>query len=143
MPIQSSVFELIVSGQADSASQTCDSPTCRSSFGIFTRRHHCRHCGHLFCSSHTPYLVPLDQDARFHPDGSLSRACDQCYKAYLRWEDSRAASMNRIQQKLDARHMHAETEHNEQVDDAAEVPHRQAEFTVASSVPRDWNWSTF
>uniref|UniRef100_A0A093XU60 FYVE-type zinc finger-containing protein C9B6.03 n=1 Tax=Talaromyces marneffei PM1 TaxID=1077442 RepID=A0A093XU60_TALMA len=129
--------------KADSASQTCDSPTCRSSFGIFTRRHHCRHCGHVFCSSHTPYVVPLDQNARFHPEGSASRACDQCYKAYQRWEDCRAADMTRIQQKLDARHIHAQTQHEEQVDDSAEVPHRQTEFTVASSVPRDWNWSTF
>ncbi|KUL90281.1 hypothetical protein ZTR_01970 [Talaromyces verruculosus] len=128
--------------KADSASQTCDSPTCRSSFGIFTRRHHCRHCGHVFCSSHTPYVVPLDQNARFHPEGSPSRACDQCYKAYQRWEDSRAAGMTRIQQKLDARHI-AHAEHEEQADDSAEVPHRQTEFTVASSVPRDWNWSTF
>jgi hypothetical protein len=52
--------------------------------------------------------------------------------------------MSRIQQKLDARHIHAHTEHEEQADDSAEVvPHRQTEFTVASSVPRDWNWSTF
>lgn len=51
--------------------------------------------------------------------------------------------MTRIQQKLDARHIHPHTEHDEQADDAAEVPHRQTEFTVASSVPRDWNWSTF
>ncbi|KAH8699183.1 hypothetical protein BGW36DRAFT_377427 [Talaromyces proteolyticus] len=128
--------------KADAASQTCDSPTCRSSFGIFTRRHHCRHCGHVFCSSHTPYVVPLDQNARFHPEGAASRACDQCYKAYHRWEETRAARMSRIQQTLDERETQSdsgETEHNEQID----APHRQPEFAIASSVPRGWNWSTF
>lgn len=85
-------------------------------------------------------MIPLDQNARFHPEGSASRACDQCYKAYERWEESRAAGMSRIQQKLDSPDTQSQVEHEE---DAAEVPHRQTEFTVASSVPRDWNWSTF
>jgi hypothetical protein len=127
--------------QADAAAHTCDSPTCRSSFGIFTRRHHCRHCGHVFCASHTPYMVPLDQDARFHPEGAASRACDQCFKAYHRWEETRAA---RIQQKLDERESisdSGEAEHEEQT--TPETPHPQPEFTIASSVPRGWNWSTF
>ncbi|QKX61577.1 uncharacterized protein TRUGW13939_08729 [Talaromyces rugulosus] len=126
--------------KADAAAHTCDSPTCRSSFGIFTRRHHCRHCGHVFCASHTPYMVPLDQDARFHPEGSASRACDQCFKAYHRWEETRAA---RIQQKLDERESlsdSGEVEHDEQTPETAQ---RQPEFTIATSVPRGWNWSTF
>lgn len=85
-------------------------------------------------------MVPLDQDARFHPEGSASRACDQCFKAYHRWEETRAA---RIQQKLDERESlsdSGEVEHDEQTPETAQ---RQPEFTIATSVPRGWNWSTF
>jgi hypothetical protein len=136
--------------QADAASQSCDSPTCRSSFGLFLRRHHCRHCGHVFCSSHTPYMVPLDQDARFHPDGTPSRACDLCWKAYQRWEESRAAGLTRIQSLLDARKAGSISNNDFKagMSDASSQSdssslHQQQHHPVASSIPRDWNWSTF
>ncbi|KAL1978611.1 hypothetical protein VTN31DRAFT_1470 [Thermomyces dupontii] len=134
--------------KADSASQTCDSPTCRSSFGLFVRRHHCRHCGHIFCSAHTPFTIPLDQDARFHPEGTMSRACDQCYKAYLRWEEARAANLSRIQSMLDAGELNIdqqnspESSSDQQQDDSLSPSNRQSD-PIASSVPRDWSWSTF
>jgi hypothetical protein len=32
---------------------------CQSSFGIFRRKHHCRHCGHVFCDSCTPSQMRL------------------------------------------------------------------------------------
>ncbi|KAL1979643.1 hypothetical protein VTN96DRAFT_5405 [Rasamsonia emersonii] len=140
--------------KADSASQTCDSPTCRAFFGLFLRRHHCRHCGHVFCAAHTPHVVPLDQDARFHPDGTPSRACDLCWQAYQRWEESRAAGISRIQSMLDARKdgtissddlkatlSISDTSSQSQTSDSASD--NQTLDPVASSVPRDWNWSTF
>ncbi|KAI9372617.1 hypothetical protein BJX61DRAFT_506604 [Aspergillus egyptiacus] len=138
--------------KADSASSSCDSPTCRSSFGLFLRRHHCRHCGHVFCSSHTPHMVPLDQHARFHPEGVLSRACDLCWSAYQRWEESRAERLNKIQQQIDT------TDDPKKIEggspsatvDASLIEGRQSAPTtpgqnseVAASVPRGWNWSTF
>src|SRR5436853_2879696 len=68
--------------QPDEASSSCDSPKCRSSFNLFVRKHHCRHCGHIFCAEHIAYTIPLDQNAKFHPEGMQSRACDSCYKQY-------------------------------------------------------------
>jgi hypothetical protein len=126
--------------KADSASPNCDSPTCRSSFGIFLRRHHCRHCGHVFCASHTPHLVPLDQNARFHPDGVPSRACDLCWSAHLRWQENRSDRLNKIQNNMNAQQVGVSVPESE----TAENSESNAQSgEVAVSVPRDWNWSTF
>lgn len=138
--------------QADSASSSCDSPTCRSSFGLFLRRHHCRHCGHVFCSSHTPHVVPLDQNARFHPEGVPSRACDLCWSAYQRWEETRTDRLSKIQSSIDAQAKNGEGDSAENSDGletsqdsgrAALKANLPQTPEVAASVPRDWNWSTF
>ncbi|KAL4770230.1 hypothetical protein BDW60DRAFT_87413 [Aspergillus nidulans var. acristatus] len=139
--------------KADSASRSCDSPTCRSSFGLFLRRHHCRHCGHVFCSSHTPHVVPLDQEARFHPDGVPSRACDLCWSAYQRWEEARAERLSRIQQSIDSQDEDDQSSDGHSPTssvDASLAEGRKQEPTtpgqnseIAASVPRGWNWSTF
>ncbi|KAJ5241623.1 Zinc finger FYVE-related protein [Penicillium citrinum] len=134
--------------KADSASPNCDSPTCRSSFGLFLRRHHCRHCGHVFCSSHTPHMVPLDQDARFHPEGVSSRACDLCWSAYQRWEETRTNRLSKIQDSID-KNGEGETEHTEDLSASEEMNGATLKANlgqtaeIAASVPRDWNWSTF
>jgi hypothetical protein len=97
-------------------------------------------------------MVPLDQEARFHPEGTPSRACDQCYTAYQRWEETRTVGMTRIQGLLDARkagvisnnEFKAGMTASDEESDGSETP-REAHQPepVASSVPRDWNWSTF
>ena len=151
------MFTNKLSLQADSASPNCDSPTCRSSFGLFLRRHHCRHCGHVFCSSHTPHVVPLDQNARFHPDGVSSRACDLCWSAYQRWEESRTERLSKIQSLIDAQNNAAESdsesddntisEHSDSSPDEGSKPALAGVLghntEIAASVPRGWNWSTF
>ncbi|OQD68419.1 hypothetical protein PENDEC_c036G03860 [Penicillium decumbens] len=135
--------------KADSASPNCDSPTCRSSFGLFLRRHHCRHCGHVFCSSHTPHAVPLDQNARFHPDGVLSRVCDLCWSAHQRWEETRSDRLSKIQNSIDqARNGENSNESSnlgisQESGRAALKPDLGQSVEVAASIPRDWNWSTF
>ncbi|KAI9932308.1 hypothetical protein ASPWEDRAFT_111686 [Aspergillus wentii DTO 134E9] len=138
--------------KADSASPNCDSPTCRSSFGIFLRRHHCRHCGHVFCSSHTPHTVPLDQQARFHPEGVQSRACDLCWSAYNRWEENRSDRLNKIQSVIDAQQTGDDAsqvssdgsdDEGPQPKSAATPPGLPQGTEIAASVPRGWNWSTF
>ncbi|EFR04274.1 hypothetical protein MGYG_07283 [Nannizzia gypsea CBS 118893] len=135
---------------ADSASPSCDSPVCKSFFGIFVRRHHCRHCGHVFCSSHTPYTIPLDQNARFHPDGIPSRSCDLCWAAYRRWEQARADRLNQIQHNLLANLNAPERSQGWAIEadrlsiadpDADSDEHQDG--MIATSVPRDWSWSTF
>ncbi|GES62178.1 FYVE domain protein [Aspergillus terreus] len=136
--------------KADSASPNCDSPTCRSSFGLFLRRHHCRHCGHVFCSSHTPHMVPLDQDARFHPNGVPSRACDLCWHAYQRWEEGRTERLTKIQQLIDAQHQQEATPEPDTAQPSPDEDAKKAlaavlgpSTEIAASVPRGWNWSTF
>jgi hypothetical protein len=146
--------------QADSLAQTCDSPVCRSSFGMFLRRHHCRHCGHVFCATHTPHMVPLDQNARFHPDGTPSRACDLCWSAYQRWEKTRVTRLNRIQRMLDNHKpvdnilhdpdarlslalSNSDDSNNDSQGSASSSVNRPPLEAIASSHPRDWNWSTF
>ncbi|KAL2854103.1 hypothetical protein BJX68DRAFT_232804 [Aspergillus pseudodeflectus] len=137
--------------KADSASSSCDSPTCRSSFGLFLRRHHCRHCGHVFCSSHTPHMVPLDQAARFHPEGVPSRACDLCWSAYQRWEEARTDRLNKIQHQIDTQDDDTNNPSGRTSTDSLDTPvadgRKSAPTTpgqeIAASVPRGWNWSTF
>ncbi|KAK2762317.1 hypothetical protein FQN54_001327 [Arachnomyces sp. PD_36] len=142
--------------KADSASPSCDSPTCRTSFGIFLRRHHCRHCGHVFCSSHTPHTVPLDQNARFHPDGVESRACELCWRAFKRWDETRSDRLDKIEREImeesntpsgastPSLPMRASEAHHIAIDSQSDFsPMNQQSDLAASSVPRDWNWSTF
>ncbi|CEL05613.1 Putative FYVE domain protein [Aspergillus calidoustus] len=137
--------------KADSASSSCDSPTCRSSFGLFLRRHHCRHCGHVFCSSHTPHMVPLDQAARFHPEGVPSRACDLCWSAYQRWEEARTDRLNKIQHQIDTQDDDTNSPSGRTSTESLDTPvadgRKSAPTTpgqeIAASVPRGWNWSTF
>lgn len=141
--------------KADAASPTCDSPTCRSSFGLFLRRHHCRHCGHVFCSSHTPHLVPLNQDAQFHPNGILSRACDMCWSAYQRWLEARSNRLSQARTEVETPRAgdnspddsHSDSGYSEASQDDGYRPALPAQIApnseIAASVPRDWNWSTF
>ncbi|KAI8334364.1 hypothetical protein BC941DRAFT_454550 [Chlamydoabsidia padenii] len=56
----------------------CAYSGCSKRFGLFTRRHHCRKCGDIFCSIHCSNYLRLNQDSEFHPQGFLSRGCDDC-----------------------------------------------------------------
>ncbi|KAK3065861.1 hypothetical protein LTS18_002305, partial [Coniosporium uncinatum] len=83
-----------MSKQPDSASIQCDYPSCTTTFSLYNRRHHCRRCGNLFCQPHSTRVVPLDQEARFHPKGPRSRSCDMCYSDYRAWHDARKSRSN-------------------------------------------------
>lgn len=130
----------------DEASPTCDSAQCRSNFNLFIRKHHCRHCGHIFCSSHVPHTIPLDQEAKFHPDGELSKACDTCHRQYQRWDTARS--------------LRRKDSEGSNEDDASSGPstplagpaghrriisggNRGQPQHPTNSVPKDWAWSTF
>lgn len=95
-------------------------------------------------------MIPLDQNARFHPDGVPSRACELCYSAYQRWEETRSKRLDRIQTLLDAQSGDptavkriANGEGQEESDHDAFVASLNQQSEIAASVPRDWNWSTF
>lgn len=62
----------------DSEAVGCNYQDCRSLFGLFERRHHCRRCGDIFCSKHCSNYFRLDQHAQFNMAGTLSRGCDRC-----------------------------------------------------------------
>jgi len=125
----------------DAASPTCDSPKCRSSFNLFVRKHHCRHCGHIFCSTHTPHTIPLDQQARFHPEGNQSRACEHCYHAYRRWDIARSLSRKNSQASSGKASDGGSSapQFSRGISFSAGKPAQEA----AQSVPKDWQWSTF
>ncbi len=63
------VARTTLSGSAFVESPTCFE--CQTSFGLFTRRHHCRGCGQSFCSNHSAWKIAT-------PQGE-DRACKNCY----------------------------------------------------------------
>lgn len=69
---------------------------CNATFTWFFRRHHCRRCGQLVCDADIKNLVPLDQNARFHPQGTPSKACRKCledWKIVKKFRHSRTSSL--------------------------------------------------
>ena len=54
--------------------------SCGWKFGISVRKHHCRICGGIFCSSCSKYRIRLDNLSEEEPTGS--RACRSCH---IRW----------------------------------------------------------
>ena len=60
--------------QADEAAPSC--PACRSSFGFFLRRHHCRLCGGVFCDSCSKARVPIPR--YFKAGEGPQRVCERC-----------------------------------------------------------------
>jgi hypothetical protein len=156
--------------QIDDQSPNCDAPTCRTSFNLFRRRHHCRHCGHVFCSQHSRLTIPLDQDARFHPEGIPSRACEICHRHYLRWDGARQARLDETAGRLDGGDDDGDNNKNKNDGDNGNddddrggrdpkpnPPSDNRPFVPVSrgligggssepgagSVPKDWAWSTF
>ena len=125
--------------QPDPESTICDDPTCKRKFNYFTRRHHCRRCGNIFCDWHTAFDVPLDQDANYNPRASPSRSCGHCFQEFKAWRSrnnsaaSSAASSEAAAGGPTTGPMAASGRGNL----AVKTP------DAAASVPRDWNWSTF
>ncbi|KAM3422791.1 E3 ubiquitin-protein ligase PIB1 [Cercospora zeina] len=79
----------------DESAKSCY--VCKETFGWIFRRHHCRRCGNVVCYNHVRSVIPLDQNARIHPDGHPSKACDPChdeYKIVKKLYHSRASSIS-------------------------------------------------
>lgn len=62
----------------DEACETCYD--CGAPFSTFRRKHHCRVCGQIFCWECSDHAVPGDAYGYDKP----VRACNYCYKLYLR-----------------------------------------------------------
>lgn len=130
--------------QPDSESSICDETTCTRYFTYFTRRHHCRRCGNIFCDLHSLYTIPLDQDANYHPKGTRVRSCEHCWTDYRRWQIARSSRSN-------SESSHSEEPATPTVSCGKPRGAMSNVFgkagglseSIAASVPRDWNWSTF
>ncbi|KAI0115983.1 FYVE zinc finger protein [Nemania sp. FL0031] len=128
----------------DSEATICDEPSCLRHFNYWTRRHHCRRCGNIFCDLHSALFIPLDQDANYNPRGTMSRACTHCHSQYQAWRSrtnsqvsSDSSSVRQVSQTAPASPVVTTPAG---ITPAPQPPH-PAE--VAMSVPRDWHWSTF
>lgn len=112
----------------------CDAPVCQKRFGIWERRHHCRHCGNIFCNEHSSWQVPLDQDAEFHPKGAQCRGCGHCWGEYNRWIDERAQGIfgGPVLRRTESKPI-----------ENAPKPQGQRHSIAQSLTRGDWNWSTF
>ncbi|GJN16079.1 hypothetical protein PR202_gb03029 [Eleusine coracana subsp. coracana] len=59
---------------------------CDAQFTILNRRHHCRHCGRVFCARCTANSVPRSPGDAVREDGERIRVCNYCFKRWLEEE---------------------------------------------------------
>ncbi|GIY75059.1 RUN and FYVE domain-containing protein 2 [Caerostris darwini] len=57
--------------------QATDCKQCNKPFSVARRKHHCRHCGDIFCNSCSDNTMPLPSSAK------PVRVCDTCYTLLL------------------------------------------------------------
>lgn len=61
--------------QLDDHAQRCKQ--CRTEFGLFTRRHHCRRCGFIFCDDCSPEI----KKERVMMASGFNRVCGACFQS--------------------------------------------------------------
>ncbi|KAF6231733.1 hypothetical protein HO173_010035 [Letharia columbiana] len=120
----------------DAHASICDAPVCQKSFGLFERRHHCRHCGNVFCGKHSVWQIPLDQDGNYHPNGGLYRGCGHCWGMYAKWKEDRIEAAARGESLAPGTPAKAVAKGTGKGAD-------DKRGSVAASLTREWNWSTF
>ena len=139
----------------DATAITC--AICNELFTWFKRRHHCRHCGRVVCDTHSKHTVPLDQNAHYHKEGLVSKACDGCsdeWEIIKRLRRSRPTSRPSSNPDVSQATLILPPMISHQVPSpmvSRQVPSptvsHQAPAPAAVSVGRSWNngieWSTF
>uniref|UniRef100_A0A0E0AW40 1-phosphatidylinositol-3-phosphate 5-kinase n=1 Tax=Oryza glumipatula TaxID=40148 RepID=A0A0E0AW40_9ORYZ len=68
---------------------------CDAQFTILNRRHHCRHCGRVFCARCTANSVPRAPGDAAREDGERIRVCNYCFR---RWLEEEAAARRDVAQ---------------------------------------------
>lgn len=149
--------------KADAESAICDEPTCKRHFNYFTRRHHCRRCGNIFCDYHSAYEIPLDENANYNPRGCPSRACAYCFSEFKTWRTrtnstdlSSNSSTGSTPGSASGGSSSSDNGSSQSVTAPASpvlaltgrpgapgAPTVAKVPDVAQSVPGDWSWSTF
>lgn len=71
----------------DNERTACQLPGCKKVFGTFTRKHHCRLCGDIFCDDHSrqQMLVTNPLTANGRERGGVQRnerVCDACHRTF-------------------------------------------------------------
>lgn len=121
----------------DANASICDAPICQRSFGLFERRHHCRHCGNVFCKRHSVWQIPLDHDGNYHPNGGLYRGCGHCWGMYSKWKEDKVEAAARGES------MTPDTPAKAVGKGSGKSADDNKRGSVAASLTREWNWSTF
>ena len=60
--------------QPDECCPMCCDIRCKQKFSMWTRRHHCRGCGFIFCAKHSSASVPIEDMGYDQP----ARVCEFC-----------------------------------------------------------------
>jgi hypothetical protein len=78
----------------DETVTVCQDPHCEKRFSFWTRKHHCRRCGNIFCSSHISHKMKLSLiDLKCDPFlGVEGKVCDECFCALQ--DDGTASTSN-------------------------------------------------
>ncbi|SCU84610.1 LAFA_0D10924g1_1 [Lachancea sp. 'fantastica'] len=122
---------------------------CHRIFTFWERKHHCRHCGDIFCSQHVRHWLYLDDGAKFliggAGAGALSKICDGCLQEYdtlVREGPSVEAAQSNERPKSSTPVPEANGSSN-QKGSIDEQGKRGRMDSIVGSVPADWNWSSF
>ncbi|KAI8389250.1 FYVE zinc finger-domain-containing protein [Blakeslea trispora] len=65
--------------QSDKQTGQCQQAHCPTTFGLLQRKHHCRSCGNIYCSTHSSNRLPLFTPTSAADKPVFSRVCDQCF----------------------------------------------------------------
>lgn len=60
----------------------CMNRACHVVFTLTRRKHHCRSCGKIYCSSCTSYRLPVDENGHFSDSGKYAKACVFCSESH-------------------------------------------------------------
>lgn len=136
---------------------------CHKLFTFLDRKHHCRHCGDIFCQQHLAHWLYLNSSANFIIGGggmgTLSKICDGCLEEYENliknpnWNGQKALTqaaqsdttnpnLNSSKNRTSANSAAIEVA---SAGNDADSDKGKADVigSVVGSVPADWNWSSF
>jgi len=82
-----------ITWQEDKEVKTC--PVCNDSFGLFTRRHHCRFCGLVVCGDCS------DQTQMHQVAQSPQRICEQCVRKQAETVNTEASQTPEARQQVE------------------------------------------